>query len=77
MDANATDQDTLDTGSLVYENISRSIVFETMINSEMASMTRIVNGEDCPPGECPWQVQLHFTHILTNWIRTFYCNNSK
>ncbi|KAM9835984.1 uncharacterized protein ACBR49_019658 [Aulostomus maculatus] len=25
---------------------------------QMAGMTRIVNGEDCPPGECPWQALL-------------------
>ncbi|KAK5874740.1 hypothetical protein CesoFtcFv8_027305 [Champsocephalus esox] len=33
-------------------------VFEETIYSQMASMTRIVNGEDCPPGECPWQALL-------------------
>ncbi|XP_034460436.1 coagulation factor X [Hippoglossus hippoglossus] len=33
-------------------------VFEEPVNAEMASMTRIVNGEDCPPGECPWQALL-------------------
>lgn len=27
------------------------------ILSDRARMTRIVNGEDCPPGECPWQVE--------------------
>lgn len=32
-------------------------VLEEIVNSQMASMTRIVNGEDCPPGECPWQVK--------------------
>uniref|UniRef100_A0A3P8W5W3 coagulation factor Xa n=1 Tax=Cynoglossus semilaevis TaxID=244447 RepID=A0A3P8W5W3_CYNSE len=31
---------------------------EEEINAEMASMTRIVNGENCPPGECPWQALL-------------------
>uniref|UniRef100_A0A672YG37 coagulation factor Xa n=1 Tax=Sphaeramia orbicularis TaxID=375764 RepID=A0A672YG37_9TELE len=25
---------------------------------QRAGMTRIVNGEDCPPGECPWQALL-------------------
>uniref|UniRef100_UPI0037E99BB9 uncharacterized protein n=1 Tax=Semicossyphus pulcher TaxID=241346 RepID=UPI0037E99BB9 len=33
-------------------------VFEEFIHSQMAGMTRIVNGEDCPPGECPWQALL-------------------
>lgn len=32
-------------------------IIEEQINLEMASFTRIVNGEDCPPGECPWQVE--------------------
>lgn len=32
-------------------------VFEERLTFQMASMTRIVNGEDCPPGECPWQVE--------------------
>uniref|UniRef100_A0A3Q3AL05 coagulation factor Xa n=1 Tax=Kryptolebias marmoratus TaxID=37003 RepID=A0A3Q3AL05_KRYMA len=26
------------------------------ISAQRAALTRIVNGEDCPPGECPWQV---------------------
>ncbi|XP_022077838.2 coagulation factor X isoform X2 [Acanthochromis polyacanthus] len=33
-------------------------VTEQRIISQMAGMTRIVNGEDCPPGECPWQALL-------------------
>lgn len=33
-------------------------VNEDIIFKEMAKMTRIVNGEDCPPGECPWQVKI-------------------
>uniref|UniRef100_A0A8D2ZCL2 coagulation factor Xa n=1 Tax=Scophthalmus maximus TaxID=52904 RepID=A0A8D2ZCL2_SCOMX len=45
---------------IVTENqiVPKYVVFEETINSEMASMTRIVNGEDCPPGECPWQALL-------------------
>ncbi|XP_068612362.1 coagulation factor X [Brachionichthys hirsutus] len=31
---------------------------EDLLTSEMASMTRIVDGEDCPPGQCPWQALL-------------------
>lgn len=42
---------------------SQTVVKEEKINPEMASFTRIVNGEDCPPGECPWQVE---TLSLTN-----------
>uniref|UniRef100_A0A3Q0RPI8 coagulation factor Xa n=1 Tax=Amphilophus citrinellus TaxID=61819 RepID=A0A3Q0RPI8_AMPCI len=37
-------------------NISLTNQLEIM--SEMAVMTRIVNGEDCPPGDCPWQALL-------------------
>ncbi|XP_063734232.1 coagulation factor X isoform X2 [Eleginops maclovinus] len=56
----------------VMENISNNSTFlpenrdflpegavsEKRLFSQMASMTRIVNGEDCPPGECPWQALL-------------------
>lgn len=31
-------------------------VKEEIVLPEVAGDTRIVNGEDCPPGECPWQV---------------------
>lgn len=34
------------------------LVQEEKVTSQMASWTRIVNGEDCPPGECPWQALL-------------------
>ncbi|KAM9334327.1 uncharacterized protein ABDE67_022055 [Symphorus nematophorus] len=34
------------------------LVFEVAHTSQMAGMTRIVNGENCPPGECPWQALL-------------------
>uniref|UniRef100_A0A1A7XEC7 coagulation factor Xa n=1 Tax=Iconisemion striatum TaxID=60296 RepID=A0A1A7XEC7_9TELE len=33
-------------------------VFEREILPQRATHTRIVNGEDCPPGECPWQALL-------------------
>ncbi|KAI3366179.1 hypothetical protein L3Q82_010006 [Scortum barcoo] len=29
-----------------------------VLTCQMADMTRIVNGDDCPPGECPWQALL-------------------
>ncbi|XP_044043506.1 coagulation factor X [Siniperca chuatsi] len=34
------------------------LVFEEKVVPQMADMMRIVNGEDCPPGECPWQALL-------------------
>lgn len=34
----------------------KDLVNEKLIIPQRAGMTRIVNGEDCPPGECPWQV---------------------
>ncbi|XP_033471399.1 coagulation factor X [Epinephelus lanceolatus] len=33
-------------------------IFEEEILSENVGTTRIVNGEDCPPGQCPWQALL-------------------
>lgn len=43
-------------------------VVEEPIFAEMAGMVRIVNGEHCPPGECPWQVRytLHIYPFLPN-----------
>ncbi|XP_072305773.1 uncharacterized protein [Eucyclogobius newberryi] len=39
-------------------DLNLDLVQEELITSQMASWTRIVNGEDCPPGECPWQALL-------------------
>uniref|UniRef100_A0A3B3ZTI7 coagulation factor Xa n=1 Tax=Periophthalmus magnuspinnatus TaxID=409849 RepID=A0A3B3ZTI7_9GOBI len=40
-------------------NITGTDAFSSQSHREqMASWTRIVNGEDCPPGECPWQALL-------------------
>uniref|UniRef100_A0A8C5DB33 coagulation factor Xa n=1 Tax=Gouania willdenowi TaxID=441366 RepID=A0A8C5DB33_GOUWI len=51
-----------DQPSFTFDNRSHDlpkfIVFEETIVAQMAGMTRIVNGEDCPPGECPWQALL-------------------
>ncbi|XP_068165663.1 coagulation factor X [Antennarius striatus] len=38
--------------------IPENYVLEELLSSYRAGMTRIVNGEDCPPGECPWQALL-------------------
>lgn len=56
LDSNFTEMPS--TGNIAHLGIDpRDIVEEEEINAEMASMTRIVNGENCPPGECPWQVR--------------------
>ncbi|XP_037552403.1 coagulation factor X [Nematolebias whitei] len=34
---------------------SDDFIFENKIVPQRATQTRIVNGEDCPPGQCPWQ----------------------
>ncbi|KAF1371529.1 hypothetical protein PFLUV_G00269230 [Perca fluviatilis] len=44
------------------QTVSQATVLEDLITSEMASWNRIVNGEDCPPGECPWQALLMNEH---------------
>lgn len=35
---------------------SHDFISEKKIVPQRATQTRIVNGEDCPPGQCPWQV---------------------
>lgn len=54
--------------SSVTENKSQNVAdysnLEKMIQSEMATMIRIVNGEDCPPGQCPWQVETLSQNVL-------------
>lgn len=35
---------------------TKDMVREKLVIPQRAGMTRIVNGEDCLPGECPWQV---------------------
>ncbi|XP_060922701.1 coagulation factor X [Limanda limanda] len=56
------------TNSSLYSSLSGNItdpqtmpenaVHEEPVYRTMAKLTRIVNGEDCPPGECPWQALL-------------------
>nr|XP_046237794.1 coagulation factor X [Scatophagus argus] len=58
LDINPDEQDN-NMGNSSYSSIPpKQRVFEEAITSQMAGMTRIVNGEDCPPGECPWQALL-------------------
>lgn len=35
---------------------TEDLISEKQIVPQRATQTRIVNGEDCPPGQCPWQV---------------------
>ncbi|KAM3585383.1 uncharacterized protein V6R79_016485 [Siganus canaliculatus] len=77
---NGTNVTSTDEWNLAYDNINETpledAVVEDRILSQMAGMTRIVNGEDCPPGECPWQAlilddqDLGFCGgtILNEWI---------
>lgn len=39
------------------DDIIENPVEEEAILPESSGHMRIVNGVDCPPGECPWQVQ--------------------
>lgn len=64
-------------------------VVEEPVFAEMAGMVRIVNGEHCPPGECPWQVRytlqmylflLNFFFFLITqyWLSTYlsHCHSN-
>uniref|UniRef100_A0A672YHJ8 coagulation factor Xa n=1 Tax=Sphaeramia orbicularis TaxID=375764 RepID=A0A672YHJ8_9TELE len=42
----------------VDQSPGQETVQEELVVPQRAGMTRIVNGEDCPPGECPWQALL-------------------
>nr|XP_061802653.1 coagulation factor X-like [Nerophis lumbriciformis] len=49
-------------GSNSSDPIVEKEVEEEEISDEVSGMTRIVNGKDCPPGECPWQALLIDEH---------------
>ncbi|KAM4601682.1 uncharacterized protein ACJ7VT_019731 [Polymixia lowei] len=40
------------------EDYSEDVVVEDPVIPNVVGNTRIVNGEECPPGECPWQALL-------------------
>ncbi|XP_041834347.1 coagulation factor X [Melanotaenia boesemani] len=63
MKANLTEQQHNTTDLLKLNNTSHSIqpqkvVSEEKIIPQRVGDARIVNGEECPPGECPWQALL-------------------
>ncbi|KAM9328519.1 coagulation factor X [Pholidichthys leucotaenia] len=54
----------------VSRTLSRFPVIEKVITSTMSKLTRIVNGEDCPLGECPWQA------VLLNEEHMWFCGGT-
>lgn len=61
----------------ITDNSSDSRILQhDVITSQMSSYTRIVNGADCPPGECPWQVQTLF-QIMTFFFSAITKSNLK
>ncbi|XP_061539585.1 coagulation factor X [Phycodurus eques] len=45
-------------GNITSEQMAHDYVEEEEHYSDVAGKTRIVNGENCPPGDCPWQALL-------------------
>ncbi|XP_061572208.1 coagulation factor X [Cololabis saira] len=56
VDVNTTEM--MDVDSVPSGPINESYVSEQTIIPQRSGHTRIVNGEDCPPGQCPWQALL-------------------
>ncbi|XP_068458101.1 uncharacterized protein [Clinocottus analis] len=60
--SNTTDGNAIRTNSTEHQDSlpdgGRTEVFEELVIPDRRAMTRIVDGEDCPPGECPWQALL-------------------
>ncbi|XP_022619700.1 coagulation factor X-like [Seriola dumerili] len=68
---NMTDLETNTNSSDIEDKfVPKYTIFEETIPSEMAGNTRIVNGQDCPPGECPWQA------LLLNEDNTGFCGGT-
>uniref|UniRef100_A0A665TWT1 coagulation factor Xa n=1 Tax=Echeneis naucrates TaxID=173247 RepID=A0A665TWT1_ECHNA len=55
-----------------YNTTNLNMTNET-IHTEMAHRTRIVNGVNCPLGECPWQVEVA---LLLNEDHTGFCGGT-
>ncbi|KAG7215628.1 hypothetical protein INR49_021983 [Caranx melampygus] len=56
---NMTEVDTNTThNTLADESLPENAIMEERLFADMSQFTRIVGGEDCPPGHCPWQALL-------------------
>uniref|UniRef100_A0A665TXB0 coagulation factor Xa n=1 Tax=Echeneis naucrates TaxID=173247 RepID=A0A665TXB0_ECHNA len=52
------------------DGVPKFYILEETIHTEMAHRTRIVNGVNCPLGECPWQA------LLLNEDHTGFCGGT-
>lgn len=67
-ETNSDDQFNFTDNSSDSQILQQHKVFKELLTSQMSSMTRIVNGADCPPGECPWQVKTNDQHQFGDWL---------
>ncbi|XP_061897730.1 coagulation factor X-like [Entelurus aequoreus] len=58
IESNITSTAVSSPGNFSTDQIPHDFEEEEYVLPEMVGMTRIVNGKDCPPGECPWQALL-------------------
>lgn len=69
---NSTDQFNSTDDSSNSQIMGKHNVLHEMHTSQMSSQIRIVNGDDCPPGDCPWQVKIL---PLPDHDFFLFCNN--